>query len=91
MQHKDDNTFKVRKALGEVFKAFREDDAKITRNKLEDEYELGKNTIKRIEDALYDCKFITAWKVSESVGVKLSDVVKRVEDKLGKDFSLIER
>ena len=92
MQHKDENTLKLRDILGDVFKTLRKQKEKeITRNKLEDEYGLGKNTVQRVEDALYDCKIITAWKISEALGVKLSDVIKKAEDKLGKDFSLIEK
>ena len=91
MQHKDENTLKLRYILGNVFKDIRENNGSITRNKLEDEYGLGKNTVQRVEDALYDCKIITAWKMSEALGVKFSDIIKTIEEKLDKNFSLIEK
>lgn len=92
MQHKDKNTLKLRYILGSIFKDIRENKSETTtRNKLEDEYGLGKNTVQRVEDALYDCKIITAWKISEALGVKLSDIIKAVEEKLDKNFSLIEK
>ena len=44
----------------------------------------------RIENAKVDCKFITLWKIAEALGMKPSEFVKQLEDKLGKDFKLID-
>lgn len=30
------------------------------------------------------------WKISEAIGIKCSDIIKMLEDKLGDDFTLID-
>ena len=43
-----------------------------------------------MERGLYYCKFVTLWKLSEALGIKCSELVKKLEEKLGDDFSLID-
>ena len=90
MQNKNKNSTILRKALGEVYKELREANTNKTRSKIEDEYDLSKSTISRVEYAQFDCKFITIWKMAEAIGLKLSDVVLAIEEKLPEDFRLID-
>jgi len=90
MQHKNNNSLILRKTLGEVYKNFRETVTDKTRSKLEDEFELAKYTINRVETAKFDCKIITLWKMAEAIGIKPSQIIKTVEEKLGEDFKLID-
>ena len=90
MQYKDRKTLKLRKTLGKVFKSVRLENTTVSRNKLEDEYEIGRGYLGRLEDAKFDSKFITLWRTAEIYGIKLSNVIKQIEDNLGDDFKLMD-
>lgn len=59
-------------------------------NKLSNEYGLNDSNIGKIEKAAIDCKFITLWKIVESMGLKFSEFAKLLEDKLGEDFKFMD-
>ena len=89
MQQQDYKILQFNQALAKVTKQLRETQ-KISANKLTNEYELGSGNLSRIENAVYNCKFITIWKVSEALGLKSSEFSKFLEDELGDDFKLID-
>lgn len=89
MQYKDEKTLQLRKILGEVCKEYREK-AGMSCNNFEEAFDFSKGNFNRIENGVVDCKFITLWKVSEALGMKPSELVKILEDKLGENFSLID-
>ena len=90
MQRKDEKTLNLRKVMGETIKHLRESKIKLSCNKLANEFDIGNGNLNRIENGVVDCKFITLWKISEALGMKPSEFVKVLEDKLGEDFSLID-
>ncbi len=89
MQHKTDKTLQIRKILAETCRELRSNIG-VSCNRIEDEYDFSKGALNRIENCIVDCKFITVWKISEAMGLKLSDFVKILEEKLGDDFKIIE-
>ena len=90
MQRKDEKTLHLRNRLGELIKNTRINTTKLSANKFSNEYDIGNGNMSRIENAKVDCKFITLWKIAEALGMKPSEFVKQLEDKLGKDFKLID-
>jgi len=89
MQYKDEKTLQLRNTLGKVCKNYREKMG-MSCNNFEAAFDFSKGNFNRIENGVVDCKFITLWKISEALGMKPSEFVKVLEDKLGEDFSLID-
>ena len=89
MQRKTDKTLYLRTKLAETIKSLRisKNDSG---NNFANEYDIGNGTLYRIENALIDCKFITLWKIAEALDMKLSDIIKIVENEVGKDFHLTD-
>ncbi len=78
------------KALSEVLK-----EERIKQNKsiriLADEFDLQKSLISRLENCVNEPKLISLWSVCEALGLKPSELMKRIEEYLPKNFSLIEK
>ena len=78
------------KALSEVLK-----EKRIKQNKsiriLADEFDLQKSLISRLENCVNEPKLISLWSVCEALGLKPSELMKRIEEYLPKNFSLIEK
>lgn len=89
MQYKDAKTLHL-KTLGNVIKALREKRTGLSCTKLGNEYGINSKNLNKIENSLIDCKLITAWKISEALGLKFSDFSKILEEELGDDFKLID-
>lgn len=90
MQYTDAKTLQLRKALGFLIRSIREKQVGLSCNRFANEYGLNDSNLGKIEKAEIDCKFVTAWKIAESLGMKLSDFVKILENELGEDFKLID-
>ena len=90
MQYKSEKSLYLRKILGKTIKDLREKETGLSGNKFANEYELGNGNLSRIENAVTDCKVITAWRIAEALGLKLSDLIKRVENSVGNDFKLTD-
>ena len=90
MQRKDEKTLYLRKIVGELIKATRVNNTKLSANKFSNEYDIGNGNMSRIENGKVDCKFITLWKIAEALGMKPSEFVKLLENKLGNNFKLID-
>lgn len=58
---------------------------------LADEYDIQKSLLSRIENGVNESKIISIWVISEALGMPVSVLMKKVEDKLPKDFSLVEK
>ena len=78
------------KALSEVLKEERIKQKKSIRI-LADEFDLQKSLISRLENCVNEPKLISLWSVCEALGLKPSELMKRIEKYLPKDFSLIEK
>ena len=55
------------------------------------EYDLQKSLISRLENCVNEPKIISIWSVCEALGIKVSDLMRKIEDKLPEDFFLIEK
>lgn len=90
MQRKNNKTLHLRKVLGTIIRDTRISKTKLSGNKLANEYDIGNGTLSRIETGNVDVKFITLWKVAESLDTKLSEIVKMIEDTLEDNFTLTD-
>ncbi len=89
MQYKDKKSLHLTKILGEIITKVREKKG-ISVNKLANEYGLNDSNLGKIEKALIECKFVTLWRIAEALDLKLSELIKMIEDELGEDFTLID-
>ena len=89
MQKKDNKTLYIRKILGKKISELRTN-KNISGNKLTNKYDLGSGNLSRIENAVIDCKVITLIRISEALGMKLSEFVLLFEKNLGDNFRLTD-
>lgn len=89
MQYQDEKTLQFNKKLGETIKKIRINKG-ISSNKLAIEYDLNSGNLSRIENGVYNCKFISIWKIAEALGLKFSEFALILETELGNDFKLID-
>lgn len=54
------------------------------------EYDIQMSLLSRLENGVNEPKLISIWTVCEALGIKPSELLKRIEDKLPADFSLID-
>lgn len=90
MQQNDEKAIQFSKTVGELVKDLRLTNTGKSLNKLADEYDISRATLSKLENGIHHCKFLTIWQLSEALGIKCSELVKILEDKLGDDFSLID-
>ena len=57
---------------------------------LADEFDIQKSLISRLENGINEPKLISLWTVCEALNIKPSELLKRVEQNLPSEFSLIE-
>ncbi len=90
MQYKNDKTQYFIKELGKVIRTKRE--AKKIKSRLNfcNSYELDSSNLRRIENGEIEAKITMLLRISEALGIPLSELIKEVENKIGKDFHLIE-
>lgn len=90
MQH--ENTKKsavILKLLSEELKKERERQNKSIRL-LAYEFDLQMSLLSRLENGVNEPKLISIWSVCEALGIKPSEFLKRIENRLPKEFSLID-
>lgn len=90
MQH--ENTKKsavILKLLSEELKKERERQNKSIRL-LAYEFDLQMSLLSRLENDVNEPKLISIWSVCEALGIKPSELLKRIENRLPKEFSLID-
>ena len=90
MQYKNKKSLYIRKILGKTIKNLREERTGLSGNKFANEYELGNGNLSRIENAVTDCKVITAWRIAEALGIKLSELIIDIEKQVGENFKLMD-
>lgn len=57
---------------------------------LADEFDIQKSLISRLENGVNEPKLISIWTVCNALNIRPSELLKRIEDKLPQDFSLID-
>lgn len=90
MQHKNSKKAKiVVDLLGQVI---HEERVKLGKSQrlLADEYGVEKSLVNRMEKASNEPKIVSIFTVAELLGMKPSELLKRVEDRLPKGFSVLE-
>ena len=58
---------------------------------LADEFDIPKSMLSRIENGINEPKLISLFSICEALNIKLSNVIKSLEEELPKNFSLIEK
>ena len=90
MQQVDDKTAHFNKVLGEIIKELRTSKTNLSINKFAMEFDIDRGNLSKLENGVLGCRMLTAWKIAEGMNIKLSDLVKLLEEKLGKDFKLMD-
>lgn len=90
MQYTNEKSARLNQALSEVVRTLRVNKLGLSVNKFGESYGIEKNNILRIEKANGYCKLITIWQIANAFGLKFSEFIKYVEEKLGDDFTLID-
>lgn len=91
MQYKNEKTEKLIKVFGEIIREERENSIKKSQTLFSYEYELDSGNLCRIENGKIEPKLTMMWRLAEALGVPLSELIRRVEKKLGKDFYIISK
>ena len=90
MQHANSKKSEIIFAiLAQQLKQERENQNKSIRL-LADEFDIQKSLISRLENGINEPKLISLWTVCEALNIKPSELLKRVEQNLPSEFSLIE-
>ena len=90
MQYNDTKTLQLSRNLGYLIKQIRKNKTHMSLDGLANAYDINKGTLSLIENGIYNCKFVTLWKLSEALGIKCSDLVRELEKELGEDFTLLD-
>lgn len=85
-RHTKKSTFLTKK-LGKLISKTRKK-LKLSCTQCAYQMDVDKGNLNRIENGLVDCKFTTLWKISESLNIKLSDLIKNLENELKENFTL---
>ncbi len=92
MQYKSHKTLQLNKEFGAVINELR-----VTKNKGKSrlkfcyEYDLDAGNLSRIENGIIDPKLSMLWRLSEAIDVPLSEIFRTLEQKLGKNFTLLDK
>ena len=90
MQQKNPKVLQLNKEYGNIIRKLRETKLQKSCAKVADEYDLDRGNLNRMENGLIDSRLSNLWKVSEALGVKLSEIIKILETNMGDDFKLID-
>lgn len=90
MQQEDKKILNFNKKVGEIIKELRAKNG-FSVNRFANSYEFDRGNFSKFERGLINCRLATAWKIAEALGIKFSDFAKILEEKLGEDFSLIDK
>ncbi len=91
MQYKNQRTEKLIKAFGEIIKQERERKTGKSQTLFSYEYDLDSGNLCRIENGKIEPKLTMMWRISEALNTPLSELIKQVENELGKDFFIINK
>lgn len=89
MQYKNEKTAKLIKTFGEIIKEQRKLNVGKSQTLFAYEYELDSGNLCRIENGKIEPKLTMMWRVSEALGIPLSELIKKLEKEMGEDFNII--
>lgn len=84
----NDNKQKILKALAIITKELRKDKSQFL---LSSENDISVSILSTIERGLKDPQLTTIFKLAEALEIKPHEFIKLIEDKLPKDFSMIDK
>ena len=90
MQEISEKTLHLAVVLGSYIKELRIKKGHISRKKFADEYDLNDSNLSKIERGLIEAKFVTLLKILQALDITPSEYMKELENKLGKNFTLID-
>lgn len=91
MQHENSKKSKgIFQILAEELRKEREKQHKSIRL-LAYEFDIQTSLISRLENGVNEPKLISIWTICEALGITPSELLKRVEERLPADFSLIDK
>jgi transcriptional regulator with XRE-family HTH domain len=91
MQYKSNKTLHLNKIFGAEISELRKKNFK-NKSRLQFcyEYDLDAGNLSRIENGVIDTKLSMLWRLSEALDIPLSEIFKKIEKKLGKNFRLLD-
>ena len=90
MQQVDDKNKKFKVSVGVTLRKLRVANGYNSLNKFALEYDIDRGNLSKVERGEVGCSIMTAWRITEALGVKFSDFSKMLEEELGKDFKLMD-
>lgn len=90
MQYKNEKTLHIVKIFGEIIKEKRELLTNKSQTLLAYEYELDSGNLSRIENGKIEPKLTMMWRISEALGISLSQIIIELENKLGENFHITD-
>ena len=83
--------------MQEIKKFFQNGIARVLKNnrtksitKSSDEIGMGKSIWADLENGIKDPQLSTVWRIAEGLDMKPHELIKKIEDELGEDFSFLE-
>ena len=90
MQYKNGKTLHLINIFGKTLQKIRQERVKKSQTMLAYEYDLDSGNLSRIESGKIDPKLTMIWRLSEAVGIPPSEIFKKVEKELGKNFHIVD-
>lgn len=90
MQYKSGKTLHYLKILGEVIREKRFALNSKSRHNFCIAYDLDSSNLRRIENGEIEAKITMLQRISEALGIPLSDIIKETEKKLGSNYHIID-
>ena len=90
MQCQNEKLLLFASELGKLIKETREKETGYSLDNFANSFGISKGGLSTIENGKSNCKLATVWLISEAMGLKCSELIKLLEEKLGKDFKFID-
>jgi len=90
MQYKNQKTLQLINVFGKTLQKIRQNEVKKSQTMLAYEFDLDSGNLSRIEGGKIDPKLTMLWRLSEAVGVPLSEIFKMIENELGDSFHIFD-
>lgn len=89
MQHSNKKSEEILKATASVIKHLRQEKG-LSLNIFAYENDLQKSLVSRLENGKNEPAFLSIWKIAQALGIKPSEFVKKIEEKLPKNWSILD-
>jgi|UniRef100_UPI0040266871 transcriptional regulator with XRE-family HTH domain len=91
MQYKSEKTLHLINQLGKIIKSNRLKKENISLNTFAYEYDLNPGNLSRVENGQIEPKITMLWRIAEALEIPLSEIIKQLENDLGKDFFITDK